>query len=146
MAPEVFRHEKYSDKVDIYSMAMIMFQVRDVTGLRQRQIDDILDCVVVLNLSSVLPMPIPPQLFHGEAPFEGMPPLEAAKAAALKNLRPVISSKLAPELRRLIAACWHPDSAQRPNAREVCSTLEVLFPQEDPPPEVLTDERCCSVM
>lgn len=28
MAPEVFRHEKYSDKVDIYSVGMIAFQVR----------------------------------------------------------------------------------------------------------------------
>lgn len=74
-----------------------------------------------------------------------MPPLEAAKAAALKHLRPVLSAKLAPELRRLISACWHPDPSARPSAREVCTVLEALFPQDDPPPEVLTDERCCSV-
>lgn len=110
MAPEVFRHEKYSDKVDIYSLGMIAFQ-----------------------------------LFHGEAPFEGMPPLEAAKAAALKHLRPVISAKLDPKLRALITACWHPDPSRRPSAREVCTQLDDMFPQEDPQPEVLTDERCCSV-
>ncbi len=111
MAPEVFRHEKYSEKVDIYSLGMIAFQ-----------------------------------LFCSEAPFEGMPPLEAAKAAALKNLRPVIPLNVEPELRNLIAACWHPEPSLRPSALELCTKLEVMFPQEDPPPEVLTNERCCSVM
>lgn len=28
MAPEVFRHEPYNLKVDVYSFAMIVFQVR----------------------------------------------------------------------------------------------------------------------
>lgn len=112
MAPEVFRHEKYSSAVDIYSFGMIAFQ-----------------------------------LFHGQVPFEGMPPLEAAKAAALRNLRPVLSPKLDPELRRMMTSCMHPDPARRMTAREICGLLEGLFPQEeDMTNGRITDENCCSVM
>ena len=82
-------------------------------------------------------------LFHGEPPFQGMPPIEAAKAAALKNLRPVLSPKLPPELRRLISTCWHPSPASRPSAREVCDALEGLFPQVDPLVEELIATPFC---
>ena len=111
MAAEVFRHEQYNDRVDIYALGMIMFY-----------------------------------LFHGEPPFAGMPPIEAAKAAALRNLRPVISPKLPAVLRQLISACWHPNPATRPAAREVSDTLEALFPQADTVVEDLIGEGCkCAI-
>ena len=87
-------------------------------------------------------------LFHGEPPFEGMPPLEAAKAAALKMLRPVLATRLSPKLRALIAACWHPEPAERPSARGVCEVLEGLFPDanSDLSAAEITGEGCkCAV-
>lgn len=53
MAPEVFRHEPYNNKVDVYSFSMIIYQ-----------------------------------LFEHQAPFYGMDPVDAARAAALQELRP----------------------------------------------------------
>ena len=112
MAAEVFKHENYNDRVDIYALGMIMFY-----------------------------------LFHGEPPFQGMPPIEAAKAAALRNLRPVLSPKLPKTLKKLIQACWHPEPTNRPSAREVCDTLEELFPLTDPLVADLLGEGCkCSTM
>ena len=112
-------------------------------------------------------------LFHGEPPFNGktayitalflvkvtsnsrlisvaldpgMPPLEAAKAAALKQLRPLISLKLPVALRNLISSCWHPDPASRPPARAVCDALEMLFPPVELSEADVVGERCtCSL-
>lgn len=53
MAPEVFRHEPYNLKVDVYSFAMIIFQ-----------------------------------LFECTVPFAGVDPVEAARNAAMLNVRP----------------------------------------------------------
>lgn len=116
MAPEVFRHEKYSEKVDIYAFGMIMAQ-----------------------------------LFHPDCapPFYEMPPVQAAEASALRDLRPEPSPKLPPELRILMEACWHPDPKQRPTALECCERLEKLFPDDGSSIElnkVLDKGGSCSLM
>lgn len=72
----------------------------------------------------------------------GVPPLEAAKAAALKQLRPVIPHRLPPALRSLISSCWHPDPTQRPPARTVCDTLEELFPPQELSEAAVVGEGC----
>jgi serine/threonine protein kinase len=109
MAPEVFRHEKYSCKVDIYAFGMIMYY-----------------------------------LFHGKPPFYELNPLEAAKTAALRNVRPRLNPQLPSQLRALIACCWHSDPAQRPSAKVVYDTLEELFPDVDMKMDI-EDEGCCCV-
>ena len=82
-------------------------------------------------------------LFHMEGPFSWMPPLEAARAAAVDMLRPTIRPSLKPELAALITACWHPLPDARPTARDVCEALAKLFPDADT--ATLPADGCCAV-
>ena len=76
-----------------------------------------------------------------------MPPLEAAKAAALQQLRPVIPARLPLPLRHLISTCWHPDPLQRPAARAVCDALEAMFPPPELSEATVVGEGCsCALM
>ncbi len=68
-------------------------------------------------------------LFHGEGPFSWMPPVEAARAAAMSHTRPSLRPNLDARLARLIEGCWSPDPAARPAAREVCDVLESILPE-----------------
>ncbi|EFJ50688.1 hypothetical protein VOLCADRAFT_88470 [Volvox carteri f. nagariensis] len=95
MAPEVFRHEPYNNKVDVYSFAMICFQ-----------------------------------LFEGLPPYWNMDPIEAARAAALKGLRPQWGPTnrrdqvVPPRLKRMVETCWSADYEARPEFVEVIEMLE----------------------
>ena len=95
MAPEVFRHEPYNQKVDVYAFGMILFQLTSADGL---------------------------------PPFAGLGAVPAAEAMSLRHERPALDVKLDARLRQLIAACWHPDAASRPDAAECCRQLEAIFP------------------
>ncbi|PNW74839.1 hypothetical protein CHLRE_12g507750v5 [Chlamydomonas reinhardtii] len=98
MAPEVFRHEPYNNKVDVYSFAMICFQ-----------------------------------LFEGLPPYWNMDPIEAARAAALKGLRPTWGAtnkhdQVVPaRLKRLVETCWSADYESRPEFVEVIEELEQVI-------------------
>jgi serine/threonine protein kinase len=97
MAPEVFRHEPYSLRVDVYSFAMIAFQL--------------FECSVP---------------FHGHDPVDaarqaamlgarpGFPPR--------RSLTPMTEA-----LRQLVSDCWHPDADARPTFEDVVGRLEDLL-------------------
>ena len=97
MAPEVFRHESYNAKVDIYAFSMICYYFA-----------------------------------HGEPPFARVPPVDAARAAAVEHLRPEIRASVDRDFAALIRQCWDRDPAARPSAAQLCVQLEKLFPDEDP--------------
>ncbi|GFR46936.1 hypothetical protein Agub_g8584 [Astrephomene gubernaculifera] len=134
MAPEVFRHEPYNNKVDVYSFAMICFQ-----------------------------------LFEGMPPYWNMDPIEAARAAALKGLRPqwgVTNRRdqvVPPRLKRLVETCWAADYESRPEFTEVIEMLEEVAKEIKPElaseakrpssatgrkeaPPVADSSHCCSLM
>lgn len=54
----------------------------------------------------VAPLPQPP--------FEGMSPVDAARAAAYERRRPILGPGLAPEVVALLRDCWHPTPSSRP--------------------------------
>eukprot|EP00798_Chlamydomonas_sp_ICE-L_P006021 gene6021-5329_t len=168
MAPEVFRHEQYNNKVDVYSFAMIYYQ-----------------------------------LLEGILPFYTMEPVEAARAAALDNLRPEWSNNprsketrtdaaldnlrpewsnnprskktrtdaaldnLRPEwsnsprsteaipdkAKRIVEQCWAPDQEERPELEDVIDELEALAADMRPrltdgPPKSSASSSsgaCCSL-
>ncbi|KAG2500845.1 hypothetical protein HYH03_001606 [Edaphochlamys debaryana] len=103
MAPEVFRHEPYNNKVDVYSFAMICFQ-----------------------------------LFEGLPPYWNMDPIEAARAAALKGLRPTWGAtnrhdQVVPaKLKQLVETCWGADYEARPEFTEVIEMLEEVAKETKP--------------
>ncbi|PPD79546.1 hypothetical protein GOBAR_DD23516 [Gossypium barbadense] len=94
MAPEVFKHRKYDKKVDVFSFAMILYEV--IFFLSQNGVDHAMQC------SSLLPIhdnSYLEQMIEGEPPFSNHEPYEAAKLVA-EGHRPNFRSKsFLPELR-----------------------------------------------
>ena len=90
MAPEVFRHEEYNEKVDVYSFALIVYWM--LTGCRPFQ--DIVN------------------------------PVEAAKAAALKDRKPNEKLIKPANLRKLLQGAWSPNSEDRPDFEEIVETIK----------------------
>ena len=99
MAPEVFRHEPYNYKVDVYSFSMIAYQLFEH---------------------------VPP--FAGEDPveaarqaalFDRRPPLHVLGGEGEGGAR-----GWSGPVRGVIEQCWDPDPEQRPTFEEVVTLLE----------------------
>lgn len=97
MAPEVFRHEPYNSSVDVYSYAMIVYQLFEhappFVGM---------DAVAAARAASTS---------HTRPSF-----------VRLKEPK-----QLNAEIRELIARCWAPNPDDRPGFREVCAVLEGII-------------------
>ncbi|XP_019057680.1 PREDICTED: serine/threonine-protein kinase HT1 isoform X1 [Tarenaya hassleriana] len=62
------------------------------------------------------------ELLHNKLPFEGMSNLQAAYAAAFKNVRP--SAETLPEdLANVVTSCWNEDPNARPNFTQIIQLL-----------------------
>lgn len=116
MAPEVFRHEPYNSRVDVYSFSMIVYQ-----------------------------------LFEVQPPFAGMDPIDAARQAALYELRPQFIQLQGPdpikkEVREIIEWCWRPNAEDRPSFAQIVAAFEtVLTKLPRKPLSGGNDDGCCSV-
>ena len=84
MAPEVFKHRKYDKKVDVFSFAMILYEV--IVILLSIKITNGVFKTSCDALSSSL------QMLEGESPFLNFEPYEAAKHVA-EGHRPTFRSK-----------------------------------------------------
>lgn len=109
MAPEVFRHERYGDRVDIYALGMLLYYI----------------------FSGAAPFAdAEPVLAARMAALENARPSIKTDTAAIGTFN--IPDSVVP----LIRACWHPDADERPCARDVADELERLFPASDLPVEL----------
>ena len=99
MAPEVYRQEKYNEKVDVFSLAVIMYELFSHKP-------------VLLGLCSVSPVT--------QSSLEQF----AVKVAA--GARLPIPDTLHPKLAALIADMWQEDPLARPSMRQVLSKLEAM--------------------
>lgn len=74
------------------------------------------------------------ELLHNKLPFEGMSNLQAAYAAAFKNIRPS-ADNLPEELSEILTSCWKEDPNDRPNFTQIVQMLlhylSTLSPQEN---------------
>ncbi|PNW88071.1 hypothetical protein CHLRE_01g012950v5 [Chlamydomonas reinhardtii] len=106
LAPEAYKNEPYNDKVDVYSLAILMYELFGRTS------------VTYTHISTKLPA------------FSRMlcNPDEFAErvAAGYRPPRPKAMDKLPPELWELIEAAWHQDPVQRPDIDTVVEALEEL--------------------
>lgn len=80
------------------------------------------------------------ELLRNRMPFEGMSNLQAAYAAAFKNVRPS-SDDLPEELASILEACWAEDPNIRPNFTHIVRRLSLYLsslsgPENMPPPLV----------
>lgn len=79
------------------------------------------------------------ELVTNRMPFEGMSNLQAAYAAAFKNVRPTIPDGLPEELVFLLQSCWAEDPNMRPTFSQVVQILTTLLPMlPEPQPCVPT--------
>ncbi|OVA20810.1 Protein kinase domain [Macleaya cordata] len=62
------------------------------------------------------------ELLHNRLPFEGMSNLQAAYAAAFKNVRPS-AENLPEELALILTSCWKEDPNARPNFSQIVQML-----------------------
>ncbi|XP_042062357.1 serine/threonine-protein kinase STY13-like isoform X2 [Salvia splendens] len=76
------------------------------------------------------------ELIHNKLPFEGMSNLQAAYAAAFKNVRPS-ADELPEELARIVTLCWKEDADARPNFTQIIQMLlEYLSATSLPEPAI----------
>ncbi|PKA62077.1 Serine/threonine-protein kinase HT1 [Apostasia shenzhenica] len=85
------------------------------------------------------------ELLHNKLPFEGMSNLQAAYAAAFKNVRPN-AENLPEELAVILTSCWKEDPNARPNFSQIVQMLlhylsTLLPPQPAVPPRIFSSEN-----
>ncbi|XP_048443947.1 serine/threonine-protein kinase STY13 isoform X2 [Pyrus x bretschneideri] len=77
------------------------------------------------------------ELLHNKLPFEGMSNLQAAYAAAFKNVRPS-SENIPEELNIILTSCWQEDPNARPNFSQIIQMLlDFLYAISPPKPAIL---------
>ncbi|KAG6392863.1 hypothetical protein SASPL_147091 [Salvia splendens] len=76
------------------------------------------------------------ELIHNKLPFEGMSNLQAAYAAAFKNVRPS-ADELPEELARIVTLCWKEDANARPNFTQIIQMLLQYLTAISPPEPVI---------
>ncbi|KAI9108779.1 hypothetical protein K1719_020084 [Acacia pycnantha] len=85
------------------------------------------------------------ELLHNKLPFEGMSNLQAAYAAAFKNVRPS-AENLPEELAAILTSCWQEDPNARPNFTQIIQMLlnylcTILPPKPVIPSRIFTSEN-----
>ncbi|CAA2969555.1 serine threonine- kinase HT1-like [Olea europaea subsp. europaea] len=85
------------------------------------------------------------ELIHNKLPFEGMSNLQAAYAAAFKNVRPN-ADDLPEDLASIVTSCWKEDPNERPNFNQIVQMLlhslsRISPPQPVEPPKIFTSEN-----
>ncbi|KAK1284804.1 Serine/threonine-protein kinase HT1 [Acorus calamus] len=74
------------------------------------------------------------ELLTNRMPFEGMSNLQAAYAAAFKQVRPVMPEDMPPELVFIVQSCWVEDPNTRPSFNQIIRMLNAfLFTLPAPP-------------
>ncbi|MED6170372.1 hypothetical protein PIB30_030224 [Stylosanthes scabra] len=85
------------------------------------------------------------ELIHNKVPFEGMSNLQAAYAAAFKNVRPS-AENLPEELAEILTSCWQEDPNARPNFTQIIQMLlnylyTIAPPEPVIPSRIFTSEN-----
>ncbi|GKV07806.1 hypothetical protein SLEP1_g19525 [Rubroshorea leprosula] len=85
------------------------------------------------------------ELIHNKLPFEGMSNLQAAYAAAFKNVRPS-ADDLPEDLASIVTSCWQEDPNSRPNFTQIIQTLlnylsTISPPEPAIPPQIMTSKN-----
>ncbi|KAD3641117.1 hypothetical protein E3N88_30341 [Mikania micrantha] len=86
------------------------------------------------------------ELMHNKLPFEGMSNLQAAYAAAFKNVRPS-ADDLQEDLAHIVTSCWQEDPNARPNFTQIIQMLHHYLsknassPPTAIPPRIFTSQN-----
>eukprot|EP01018_Ginkgo_biloba_P037505 Gb_11382 [translate_table: standard] len=85
------------------------------------------------------------ELLTNRMPFEGMSNLQAAYAAAFKNVRPSVEN-LPEELVFILQCCWAEDPNLRPEFTQIVRMLTAFLsslpaPEKTPPPQIIASKN-----
>ncbi|KAF7075651.1 hypothetical protein CFC21_080410 [Triticum aestivum] len=80
------------------------------------------------------------ELLTNKMPFEGMSNLQAAYAAAFKQVRPAFPEDTPQELASIVQSCWVEDPAMRPSFSQIIRMLDAFLLTIPPPPPSEADE------
>lgn len=80
------------------------------------------------------------ELLTNKMPFEGMSNLQAAYAAAFKQVRPAFPEETPKDLAFIVESCWVEDPAMRPSFSEIIRMLDAFLMTIPPPPPSEADE------
>lgn len=97
MAPEMYRCEQYDEKVDVFSFAIIMYEL----------LHKYMMIFAVSNKGN-------------EAE------IEAYASRVASGYRPPVADKFPQAVKSLLADAWHPDPKQRPTMRDVMARLKAI--------------------
>jgi len=94
------------------------------------------------------------QLFEFQPPFSGMDPIEAARQAALYDLRPQFIALQGPgvaksDIKALIERCWSANAENRPSFEQIVLRLEeilTLLPRKSKSGDGSGSDGCCAVL
>eukprot|EP00210_Caulerpa_lentillifera_P005600 g5357.t1 len=104
MAPEVFKHEKYNEKVDVYAFAMIFYQL----------------------LQGIPPfIGLDPISAARQAAKNGRPVWDRTNSSGVK---------IPEEMRELVCRCWAPDYEDRPGFLEIVQKIRCFLDDETKKP------------
>jgi len=114
MAPEMYKNEQYDEKVDVFSFALVMYEVTHKF------------------------------LMVGTLPITEEPGEEVQRYAqrVSNGFRLPLSKQFPQQLRTLIADCWAQDPRQRPSMKEVVGRLRDIQSSGLMPPDV-RQGGCC---
>lgn len=117
MAPEVFLNQTYTEKVDIFSFGVLMYNLcyRVIPSLMIMSNGDTQDMVVY------------------------------AKQVADGFRQPLSDEKIPKQLNQIIESCWSHDPADRPSATKVVDMLTAVLESEVLDPDEPVGGCCCIV-
>lgn len=102
-APEVYMDGAYSPKTDVFSVGIVLWELamRIWTGAHQKPYTDLLE--------------------------QGLNSFQILRRTCMQGIRPEIPADMPAALKELIQACWSPDAAQRPTAKELLKRLQDIM-------------------
>ncbi len=129
MAPEVMKDEVYTNKADIYSFALVLYEMVCTTILLLYQIDLHLD----IHPHPSSPFEICRYYQHTymqltlEPPYKDVGTFDIMRFVAFDKKRPTLPADIPPDFTSLIEQCWHDDPEQRPTFEQVLPLYRLLI-------------------
>eukprot|EP00873_Tetraselmis_striata_P037854 jgi/Tetstr1/458118/TSEL_004286.t1 len=154
MAPEVFRHEPYNAKVDVYSFAMLCFELFEARAPFDRM--DAVNVAKAVALEGNRPIMLALDkpnhchkgCVHQQQQRDPSIPLSSPLLHTGDDRRHsanhVEQTRLRSELKALIERMWHSDPRARPDFTEVITGLTQLI-RKVPRSTIQGEKACCAV-
>jgi len=119
MAPEVLANERYTEKADVYSFGIILWEM----ATRQCPYDGMnaIQAAMAVLRESELPLPLSPYVYLLLFLL-----LLLLLTRLDPDLRPPVAGAVPAPLNELMVACWDQSDARRPTMREALAMLSAM--------------------